>query len=108
MLPQENRENAEIASYALKKNPVESMTKCVHEIAAQKTDKKQRPKSCYFYMYHIGQFRKFLPRKTIGRAMRISRIDYCNALLYGTSGKNLVKLQRLQNVAGYRKIIVGG
>ena len=35
-----------------------------------------------------------------------SCIDYCNALLYGTYGKNLVKLQRLQNVAA--KIIVGG
>ena len=38
--------------------------------------------------------------------MITSRIDYCNALLYGTSGKNLVKLHRLQNVAA--KIIVGG
>ena len=38
--------------------------------------------------------------------MITSRIDYCNALLYGTSGKNLVKLQSLQNVAA--KIIVGG
>ena len=66
-------------------------------------------KSCYFHMYHIGQIRKFLPRKTIERvvsAMITSRIDYCNVLLYGTSGKNLVKLQRLQNVAA--KIIVGG
>ena len=53
-------------------------------------------KSCYFHMYHIGQIRKFLPKKTIERvvnAMITSRIDYCNALLYGTSGKNLVKLQ---------------
>ena len=60
-------------------------------------------------MYHIGQIRKLLPRKTIERvvsAMITSRIDYCNALLCGTSGKNLVKLQRLQNVAA--KIIVGG
>ena len=60
-------------------------------------------------MYHIGQIRKFLPRKTIERgvsAMITSRINYCNVLLYGTSGKNLVKLQRLQNVAA--KIIVGG
>ena len=66
-------------------------------------------KSCYFHTYHIGQIRKFLPRKTIERvvnAMINSCIDYCNALLYGTYGKNLVKLQRLQNVA--TKIIVGG
>ena len=69
-------------------------------------------KSCYFRMYHIGLISKFLPspsKKTIERvvnAMITSRIDYCNALLYGTSGKNLVKLQRLQNVAA--KIIVGG
>ena len=39
-------------------------------------------------------------------AMITSRINYCNALLYDTSGKNLVTLQRLQNVAA--KIIVGG
>ena len=39
-------------------------------------------------------------------AIITSRIDYFNALLYGTYGKNLVKLQRLQNVAA--KIIVGG
>ena len=39
-------------------------------------------------------------------AIITSRIDYCIALHYGTSGKNLVKLQRLQNVAA--KIIVGG
>ena len=66
-------------------------------------------KSCYFHMYHIGQIRKFLPRKTIERvvnAMITSCIDYCNSLLYGTPDKNLVKLQRLQNVAA--KIIVGG
>ena len=66
-------------------------------------------KSCYFHMYHIGQIWKILPRKTIERvvnAMITSRIDYCNALLYGTSNKNLVKLQLLQNVAA--KIIVGG
>ena len=34
-------------------------------------------KSCYFHMYHIGQIRKFLPRKTIERvvnAMITSRI----------------------------------
>ena len=60
-------------------------------------------------MYHIGQIRQFLSKKTIERvvnAIITSRIDYCNALLYGTSGKNLVKLQRLQNVAA--KIILGG
>ena len=26
-------------------------------------------KSCYFHMYHIGQIRKFLPRKTIERVV---------------------------------------
>ena len=64
-------------------------------------------KSGYFHMYHIGQIRKFLPRKTIERVvntMKTSRIDYRNSLLYGTSDKNLVKLQRLQNVAA--KIII--
>ena len=64
-------------------------------------------KSCYFHMYHIGQIRKFRPRKTIERAvnaMITSRIDYCNALLYGTSGKSLAKLRLLQNIAAKRTV----
>ena len=59
-------------------------------------------KSCYFH-------RKVLPRNFFERvvnAMITSCIDYCNALLYGTSGKNHMKLQRLQNVSA--KIILGG
>jgi hypothetical protein len=66
-------------------------------------------KSCYFHLRHVGQIRKFLPKKTMERvvnAMITSRIDYCNSLLYGTTDKNLARLQRLQNVAA--KLIMGG
>jgi len=33
----------------------------------------------------------------VGRAIILSRLDYCNALLYGTSETNVARLQRFQN-----------
>lgn len=65
-------------------------------------------KACYFHLHHIAKINKYLPRKTKERvvnAMVTSRIDYCNALLYGTTGKNLDKLQRVQNSAA--RLIMG-
>ena len=35
--------------------------------------------------------------KTVGCSIVRSKLDYCNALLYGTSAKNIAKLQRTQN-----------
>jgi hypothetical protein len=35
--------------------------------------------------------------KAIATAVVLSRLDYCNSLLYGTSSANLQKLQRVQN-----------
>ena len=33
----------------------------------------------------------------LANAMVSSRLDYCNALLYGVSKSNIAKLQRVQN-----------
>ena len=34
---------------------------------------------------------------TVGRAIILSRLDYCNSLLYGTSQSNIDRLQHIQN-----------
>ena len=57
-------------------------------------------KSCFF---HIRAFRHIRPALTQDMAKSVavslvgSRLDYANALLYGTSMGNLHKLQRIQN-----------
>ena len=48
------------------------------------------------------QISRFLPRPTkegVVNAIVTSRLDYCNALLYGTSAINITRLQRIQNTA---------
>ena len=55
--------------------------------------------ACSFYLRNINQI---LPRPTKERfvnAIITSRLDYCNALLYGTSAINIARLQRIQNTA---------
>ena len=50
----------------------------------------------------FGIMRKYLSydnRKAIVQAIIMSRLDYCNGLLYGTPAVHLGKLQRLQNAA---------
>jgi hypothetical protein len=44
--------------------------------------------------------------KSIATAVVSSRLDYCNALLYGTSAANINKLQRVQN--SLARLVVGG
>ena len=62
-------------------------------------------KTCQSGLYHlnnIGRIKRFLSfedRKLIVQAIVMSRIDYCNSLLYGVAATNLSKLQRVQNAA---------
>ena len=59
-------------------------------------------KTCQSGLYHLhnmGRIKRFLSSedgKSIVQEIVMSRIDYCNSLLYGT---NLNKLQRVQNAS---------
>ena len=56
--------------------------------------------SCYFHIKALRHIRRSLTDKvagTIARCIVLSRIDYCNSLLYGAPSKYLNKLQRVQN-----------
>ena len=58
-------------------------------------------KSCYFHMKAFRQIRHSLTidtSKTIARSIVMSRLDYCNFVLYGTSISNLKRLQNTQNL----------
>ncbi|KAK2185440.1 hypothetical protein NP493_236g02005 [Ridgeia piscesae] len=62
----------------------------------------QTMSACSFYLRNINHISRFLPRQTKERvvnAIIISRLDYCNALLYGTSAVNIARLQRIHNTA---------
>ena len=62
-------------------------------------------KTCQSGLYHLhnmGRMKRFLSfedRKSIVQAIVMSRIDYCNSLLYGVAATNLSKLQRVLNAA---------
>ena len=56
----------------------------------------------YYHLHNICRIRKYLSydnRESIVQAIIMSRLDYCNHLLYGTPAVHLGKLQRLQNAA---------
>ena len=58
--------------------------------------------SPFFSLYNIKRIRKYLPfeaAKSLVQAFVISRIDYCNAILYGLSAIHVNRLQRVQNAA---------
>ena len=60
--------------------------------------------SAFYYIYNIRRIRKFLSfeaAKTLVQALVISRLDYCNSVLYGIPAIHTNKLQRVQN-AGSR------
>ena len=57
-------------------------------------------RSCYFHMKAFRQIRHSLTidtSRTIARSIVMSRLDYCNSVLYGTSKSNLKRLQHIQN-----------
>jgi hypothetical protein len=59
-------------------------------------------KAAYYHLRNIGQIRKFLDTSSAEKAVHAfvtSRLDCCNALLYGTTKANLGKLQKVQNAA---------
>ena len=57
-------------------------------------------KSVNFHSRNISRIRKFIDKDTchsVVRSLIISRLDYCNSLYNGMTGKNLDRLQKLQN-----------
>jgi hypothetical protein len=65
-------------------------------------------RSCYGQLRQIGHIRKYLntdATKSLVNSLVTSRMDYCNALLYGVPKTTLNKLQHLQNTAA--RIITG-
>ena len=51
--------------------------------------------ACSFYLRNINPINRFLPESTkerVGNAIITSGLDYCNALLYGTSTVNIARL----------------
>ena len=54
----------------------------------------------YMHVHNIGRIRRYLTEdatKTMIHALVTSRLDYCNALLYGLPASVTNKMQRLQN-----------
>ena len=55
-----------------------------------------------YHLHNIRRIEKYLSRDsllTLIHAFIISRLDYCNGLLYGLPNSQIVKLQRVQNAA---------
>ena len=56
----------------------------------------------FFYLHNIRRIKKYLLRDsllTLVHAFITSRLDHCNALLYGLPKEQIAKLQRVQNAA---------
>ena len=59
-------------------------------------------KSSYYFLYNIRKIRKYLTKvltATLVHAPVISRLDYCNSILYGLPAYQIAKLLRVQNTA---------
>ena len=62
----------------------------------------QTVSACSFYLRHINQISRFLSKPTKERVFNAnitSRLDYCNAILYGRSVVNIACLQRIHSSA---------
>ena len=81
---------------------VQCLGVCINRHLDLKKQVSQTIRACSFYLRNINKISRFLPRPTKERvvnAIITSRLDYCNALLYGTSAINIARLQRIQNTA---------
>ena len=59
-------------------------------------------RNCYAQLRQIGHIRPYLTNKStkpLVNSLVTSRLDYCNALLYGVSKQSMTKLQHVQNTA---------
>ena len=59
-------------------------------------------RKCYFELRLLASIRRFLTSSataTLVSAFALSRIDYCNSLLFGSSHDVTSHLQRMQNYA---------
>ena len=59
-------------------------------------------RTCYFELRHLASIRRFLTSTataTLVSAFVLSRIDYCNSLLFGSTNDVTSHLQRIQNYA---------
>ena len=59
-------------------------------------------RTCYFEMHRLASIRRFLPSTataTLVSASVLSRIDYCNSLLFGSTHDVTPHMQRTQNYA---------
>ena len=62
----------------------------------------QTCKAAFFHILNIRKIKKFLSFDTVQtlvNALGISRLDYCNSILFGLPNTDLQKLQRVQNTA---------
>ena len=58
--------------------------------------------SCYFHLRNIGTIRPYLTNEIAAQIIHsfvTSKLDYCNALLYGLTEKSLSRLKKIQNTA---------
>ena len=81
---------------------VQCLGVCIDRHLDVKKQVSQTISACSFYLCNINQISRFLPRPTKERTVKAiltSRLDYCNALLYGTSAVNIARLQRIHNTA---------
>ena len=81
---------------------VQCLGVCIDRHLDIKKQVSQTISACSFYLRNIKQISRFLPRSTKERVVNAtitSRLDYCNALLYGTSAVNIARLQRKHNTA---------